>query len=268
MAENAPVDGGRVAWNAWNAAHREASQDRVSREQTDVVEEWLRTHFLGQELRILDVGCGTGWMSERLSRFGQVTAIDIADEVLERARIRAPQVDFITADFLETDLGASRFDVVVALESLSHVADQSKYLKQIATVLRPGGSLMLATQNRPVMERNIRRLRNPGYYQHWFDRHELRAMLNYNFVIDELRSITPVFPSGPLHMLNSSKLERMVGTVGLGRPLRWIKHLEENMYLGWTLMCHARARPARPPAIKNDASTEWQREDDQSPAVG
>jgi len=253
MAENAPDDGGRAAWNAWNAAHREISQDRVAREQAELIEGWLGARFLDQELRILDVGCGTGWMSERLSHFGRVTAVDIADEVLERARARAPHIEFITGDFLEMDLGTARFDVVVGLESLSHVADQREYLKRIARVLRPGGSLMLATQNRPVMERNIRRLPNPGWYRHWVDRDELRTLLDDDFVIDEVRSITPVFLYGPLHVLNSSKLERLLGRVGLGRPLRWIKRFEEERFLGWTLMCLAHARTTEPPAPDNAA---------------
>jgi len=202
----------------------------------------MRSLFANCQPDILEVACGTGWMSERLSPFGHVTAVDLADEVISRARIRVPYVDFVAGDFMDTDLGESRFDVVVGLEAMSHFSDQAAFLRRIFELLRQGGYLMLATQNRPIMERNIQFLPNAGWYRHWVDRQELHGLLEPQFVIHQLRSITPTFFSGPLHFLNSQKLEGMLDKLKLGAPLRRIKRFEEDHDMGWTLMCLSQKR--------------------------
>ena len=51
------------------------------------------------------------------------------------------------------DFGVGQFDVAVSLEVLSHVADTQAFIDKIASLLKPGGYLMLATQNRSVLER-------------------------------------------------------------------------------------------------------------------
>jgi hypothetical protein len=67
---NAPLPDQLAVWNAWNATHREESQGQISREQAEVIEEWLVELPEFQRRDILKVGCGTGWMSDRLSAFG------------------------------------------------------------------------------------------------------------------------------------------------------------------------------------------------------
>ena len=51
------------------------------------------------------------------------------------------------------DLELEGFDVIVSLEVLAHVDDKRAFVSRMASLLRPGGMLMLATQNRPVLER-------------------------------------------------------------------------------------------------------------------
>ena len=126
MIANDPFADERGAWNAWNAANREQSQGRISLDQSQAIERWMRSLFTDRHLDILEVGCGTGWMSQRLSSFGKVTAIDLADEVQQR-RLRAPQIDFIAADFMKVDLGRVAFDVVIGLETIAHVVDQAGF---------------------------------------------------------------------------------------------------------------------------------------------
>jgi SAM-dependent methyltransferase len=232
-----------AVWNVWNATHREESQSQVSLEQADVIEGWLAELAESQRRDILEVGCGTGWMSDRLSAFGQVTAIDVADEIVERARARHPQIMFVAADFLTAVLPTGGFDVVVSLETMAHIEDQVAFLDRVAALLRPGGRLMLATQNRPIMERNIANLPSHGWYRRWVDHTELRELVAVQFDIEELRSITPKFFTGPLHVLNSAKLYRLTDRLRLSWVLRSIKRFEEDRFLGWTLMCRATKKP-------------------------
>lgn len=161
-------------------------------------------------LDILDVGCGTGWLEPLISRYGTVTATDLADDVVARARIRNPEVAFVAGDFMKINLPARSFDVVVSLEVLSHVADQAAFLARCAVLLRTGGLLMLATQNRPALQR-LNRVPPPmpGQLRPWVDHEELRSLLSVDFEVEELFSVT--LKSNRLHpirVLTSSKVER------------------------------------------------------------
>jgi SAM-dependent methyltransferase len=232
----------RDAWNRWNLEnHRELALGRPSREQAEVIEGWMNGLGPKGDLRILDIGCGTGWMSRRLAAHGHVTGVDLADEALAVASSAVPGARFLCGDFLTVevpDMGS--YDVAVAMESMAHVRDQPAFLRRIATALRPGGVLMIAAQNRTVMERNIAHLPSRGWYRRWVDHEELRALVAADFVVDELRSITPIFFDGPLRILNSERFERFASRIALGGALRRIKRWEEDRFLGWTLMCRAR----------------------------
>ncbi|MGO8085324.1 class I SAM-dependent methyltransferase, partial [Rhizobium leguminosarum] len=70
---------------------------------------------------------------------------------MARAAERMPDATFVAGDVMTVDVG-SDFDVVVSLEVLAYVADQAAYVARLAGWLKPGGRLMLATQNRPVLQ--------------------------------------------------------------------------------------------------------------------
>src|SRR4030095_3749148 len=103
------------------------------------------------DMKMLDVGCGTGWLCALMLPFGEVTGIDFTEEALDRARHRMPEVRFVTGDFLTSDFN-NQFDVIICMEVISHVADQSGFIHKCWEALKPGGYLMLATQNQFVYE--------------------------------------------------------------------------------------------------------------------
>lgn len=182
----------RKFWNGWNVC-REHSQGEVSSDQLEVVSGWLGD--LGGRPRILEVGCGAGWTVGTLLQFGHVTATDLADEVLERAKKRHPPAEFVAGDFMA--LQFSGFDVLVCLEVLSHVADQPAFVVKLASALKSGGELILATQNRPVLERSSAvQPAKPGQLRKWVDRAELTELLAPFFDIVEMRTITPISDQG------------------------------------------------------------------------
>lgn len=106
-------------------------------------------------LRVLDVGCGGGLICEPLARLGgSVTGLDPAVENVEAARRHAAgaglEIDY-RAGRVE-DLGGEgrTFDAVVCLEVVEHVPDQAAFLKACATLVRPGGLMLLSTINRTL----------------------------------------------------------------------------------------------------------------------
>lgn len=229
------IDAQREAWNRWNTpAARTHKLTAAPTRQAMQIERWLAGSC---DLRILDAGCGSGWMAERLLRFGHVTAVDLADSVIAEASERAPKATFVAGDILSMSIPNGPFDCIVSLELLSHVVNQLALVARFASLLKPGGTLMLATQNRPVLERDsaiggpI-----PGQIRRWVDAESLRNLLAPHFRVAELTSVVPAGNQGFLRIVNSSKLNRLLGTVvGLER----IEHLKERCLFGHTLMVRA-----------------------------
>jgi SAM-dependent methyltransferase len=234
-----PLQDQRAMWNRWNAEFRETEVGEVSRRQAAVIERWI-AELDRTDLDFIDVGCGPAWMSERLTQFGQVTGTDLAAEVIERARQQLPNLRLVAEDFLNTSLDDQSFDVAVSLEVLSHVPDQPRFLKQIARLLRPRGWLMLATQNRPILER-CRYIGPPlpGQVRQWVDAPTLRRLLAPEFELVRLISIEPDGHQGFLRLINSGKLNRAAGLVVSPEK---IKRAKEHLMLGHTLMALARKR--------------------------
>ncbi|TAK38416.1 MAG: bifunctional 2-polyprenyl-6-hydroxyphenol methylase/3-demethylubiquinol 3-O-methyltransferase UbiG [Lysobacteraceae bacterium] len=107
-----------------------------------------------REARVLDVGCGGGLLSEALAARGaQVTAIDLAPDLLQVARLHGLESG-LTVDYRLTGVEAvaaqepSAFDAITCMEMLEHVPDPASVVAACATLLRPGGRLFLSTLNR------------------------------------------------------------------------------------------------------------------------
>jgi 2-polyprenyl-6-hydroxyphenyl methylase/3-demethylubiquinone-9 3-methyltransferase len=104
-------------------------------------------------LRLLDIGCGGGLLSEPLARMGaSVVGIDPAERNVSIASLHAEQsgvaIDYraTTAEAL-ADAG-ERFDVVLAMEVVEHVTDVSLFIRRAAEMVKPGGLMCAATLNR------------------------------------------------------------------------------------------------------------------------
>ena len=95
--------------------------------------------------RVLEVGCGWGELAERIeSEVGcEVVATDLSERMVELARERGLEARI--ADVQELPFSDGAFDAVVAAWMLYHVPDLERGLAEIARVLRPGGSLIAAT---------------------------------------------------------------------------------------------------------------------------
>lgn len=161
--------------------------------------------------------------------------------VLERARTRVPKVTFVCGDFFEIDFPPNTFDVVVSLEVLSHVADQPAFLGRLASLLKPGGLLLLSTQNRPVFERwDAIPPPNPAQIRRWVDHRELRRLLEQEFERINVSSLVPAGNRGLLRLVNSVKLNRPISAfLGTGRVMR----AKEALMLGQTLFVTAHCPP-------------------------
>jgi 2-polyprenyl-6-hydroxyphenyl methylase/3-demethylubiquinone-9 3-methyltransferase len=106
-----------------------------------------------KDLKVLDVGCGGGILTEPLARQGaKVTGIDAGAENIAIAKTHAQKME-LKIDYRATtaeDLAASgaQFDIVTALEIVEHVTDPSVFLTDCAKMVKPGGVMFVSTLNR------------------------------------------------------------------------------------------------------------------------
>jgi 2-polyprenyl-6-hydroxyphenyl methylase/3-demethylubiquinone-9 3-methyltransferase len=104
-------------------------------------------------LRLLDIGCGGGLLSEPMARLGaRVVGADAAPRNIPVARLHAEQagldIDYRHTTAEELAAAGEEFDVVLNMEVVEHVSDPLAYLTACRQLLKPGGLMICSTLNR------------------------------------------------------------------------------------------------------------------------
>lgn len=119
-----------------------------------------KTHDAFKGLRILDIGCGGGLLCEPLARMGAtVVGADAGATNIEVAKIHAAQsgveVDYRATTAEELAASGEKFDVVLNMEVVEHVADVDLFMTACASMVKPGGLMLVATINRTIKARAL-----------------------------------------------------------------------------------------------------------------
>ncbi|MFP1631196.1 bifunctional 2-polyprenyl-6-hydroxyphenol methylase/3-demethylubiquinol 3-O-methyltransferase UbiG [Zhengella sp. ZM62] len=153
----------RMAAEWWDPRGKFRPLHKFNPVRLDYIRETVIAHFgldprasrPFEGLRFLDIGCGGGLLSEPMTRLGaSVTGADASEVNIEVARIHAAEsgleIDYraTTAEAL-ADAG-ERFDVVLNMEVVEHVADVNLYMRKCAEMVKPGGLMFIATINRTM----------------------------------------------------------------------------------------------------------------------
>jgi 2-polyprenyl-6-hydroxyphenyl methylase/3-demethylubiquinone-9 3-methyltransferase len=114
-----------------------------------------RTMRCFEGLSLVDIGCGGGLLCEPMARLGfAVTGIDPSDRnigvAVAHARAGSLDVDYRRGSAEELAEQSSRFDVVLNMEVVEHVADLRGYLRSCAALVQPGGLMFVATINKTL----------------------------------------------------------------------------------------------------------------------
>lgn len=119
------------------------------------VAEVISQKFLEKKsCRVLDLGCGGGFISNRLAQLGhQVTGIDLSVESLEIARKHdlTRSVKYLSGSADHLPFEADSFDVVTAMDFLEHVENPQEVIQQVSRVLSPQGLFFFHTFNRHLL---------------------------------------------------------------------------------------------------------------------
>ena len=109
---------------------------------------YLKLHISG--MKILDVGCGSGFLTNYLATLGNiVTGTDNSEAAITISRDRYPSLEFIrcSAYDLPEKLLCGEFDLVTGFDLIEHLHHQADFLELARQCLRPGGKLLLTTDN-------------------------------------------------------------------------------------------------------------------------
>ncbi len=122
---------------------------------------------------VLDVGCGDGFHLELLREFGpsgwQLEGVDLDPRAADAAEARGLVVH--RGSIEELDLPAEHYDFAILVQTVEHVADPASLLAAIRRVLRPGGRLLVVTDNTGSLDFTIAKRRHWGGYhfpRHWY----------------------------------------------------------------------------------------------------
>jgi SAM-dependent methyltransferase len=102
----------------------------------------LRERLARSNLRILDIGCGTGAAAVDFSSFGWLCAVDRSRDALAFARSRGLQ-NVVGSDAASLPFAEGSFDLVIAFDVIEHVDDDRAMMSEIKRILSPGGAVAI-----------------------------------------------------------------------------------------------------------------------------
>ena len=152
-----------LATEWWDARGKMAVLHRFNPVRLGFIKEAACRHFGRNDkqldalagLRLLDIGCGGGILSEPLARLrAEVVGADPSRANIAAAKLHAAEAG-VTVDYRATTAEAladegERFDIVLAMEVVEHVADLSLFVRRCAEMVKPGGLMIAATLNRTL----------------------------------------------------------------------------------------------------------------------
>ncbi|HLK26836.1 MAG TPA: bifunctional 2-polyprenyl-6-hydroxyphenol methylase/3-demethylubiquinol 3-O-methyltransferase UbiG [Caulobacteraceae bacterium] len=206
-----------IAEEWWDPNGKFAPLHRFNPVRLDFIRERALAHF-GRDaaarapfrgLKLLDIGCGGGLLSEPMTRLGfAVTGVDASERNVALARAHAERLGLVidyrvaTAEALLPE-HAEAYDLILNMEVVEHVADAGPYLRDCAQLIAPGGLMIVATLNRTLKALALAKI-GAEYVLRWLppETHDWRKFLTPNEVRAHLAD-APVDVEGPFGVVFS-----------------------------------------------------------------
>lgn len=181
-----------------------------------------------QGLKILDIGCGGGLLSEPLARMGAgMTSVDASDRNITVAKLHAEQsglgIDYRCTTAEELAGSGVQFDVVINMEVIEHVADVHAYLSACRALVKTDGAMLVSTLNRTAKSLLLAKI-GAEYILRWLPRG----------AHDWQKFITPDELAGHLAVAGFDMVDR---TGFVFSPFRWDWRLDpKDLDVGYAAM--------------------------------
>ena len=236
------IDDQRLFWNwHWQHWQERKTLNAWTERRAEIILAIIRSLPIRRP-RLLDLGCGLGWFTERLADLGEAHGIDLSPEAIAVAQARRPDIHYLAGNIYEAALPESYFDVVVSQEVIAHVEDRPKYVDRATEVLKPNGYFIITTGNKFVIDRlgdvgwNVQ---PPQHIAHQLSRGQLKRMLRPRYEVLEVRTIIPHGTRGILRLVNSYKLNSLFSKMVSQEKL---DELKERAGFGWQMVVLAQKK--------------------------
>jgi len=162
--------------------------------------------------RIIDVGCGRGWLSNLLTEYGSVEGVEPIATVVNHARRLFPNVKFYQGD-VETIIMSPDFcayEIVVCSEVIEHVPDsgKKKFAKTLVDLLKPGGYLILTTPRQEAQHDWLKHCGAPGQpVEDWLNEKQVESLFSEEGLI--IKNLKKIDFEGELKIFVTNKTQTL-----------------------------------------------------------
>jgi len=149
---------------------------------------------LASKKKVLEVGCGTGIMLERISKIAaSAVGVDISDEMLAASRKRGLKVKKASAASLP--FGQGEFDLAYAVKVIAHVPNAGKAILEMSRVAKENGFVALEFYNSRSLKRLLKAVFPVKTFTKYHSLNEMKSLLPASFKIVEVRGAMVFAPS-------------------------------------------------------------------------
>ncbi len=212
----------------WSTAHPNSEEAARAAKILPLLSElaWDPGAGADRPLRMLDLGCGRGWLTYMADVYGECVGIDPVEGVVKFARKLFPRLRFEVGTAIDlADRGHSgQFDVVIASEVIEHVPpeDRGSFVNALRLLLAPNGALIVSSDRGEFYERWVRRGKGSEQpVEAWLTERELCDLVTrHGFVAAQHDRVYWEQPQlSPLHSIIASR--RVADALALTRQ-RWL----------------------------------------------
>lgn len=135
-----------------------------------------------EKFNILDLGCGRGWLTFLLSKYGNIVGIEPVKPVLKYAKKMFPQIKFIcgtTKDLIKDNDSFNKYDLIVSSEVIEHIPDNEKeqFIEDISKLLNEKGFLIITTPRKDAQEVWNSYMKPGQPIEDWISEKELETLI-------------------------------------------------------------------------------------------